>query len=238
MKIIKSTTRLFVYLGIIGVFICLVLWKQNVVRTKRSKKIVSSIDEWNRNGKPVRVEEVRLKDVKVYTKITLFHTSSTACEGFVPKVIKKKLKIGQIGYSVIGDDERIKGSITEISDEADLGNGMYLIKAKINQEIDNTNAKIIAYVHTNTFENVINVANAAIDLVDGKYYIWKVSSGMAKKQEVEINKQGGYGAIVTKGLSAKDLVVVDGKSLLRENDKVLIISCNNCNENLLKETIR
>ncbi len=234
MKIIKSTIRLFVYLGIIGVFICLVLWKQNVVRTKRAKKIVSSIDEWNQNGKPIKVEEIKLKNVKVYTKITLFHTSNNSCEGFVPKAVKERLKIGQIGYSSIGENEKIKGSIAEISDEADLDNGMYLIKARINQKIDTTNAKIIAYVHTETLENVINVANEAIDIVDGQHYIWKVLDGLAKRHEIKINKQDGYGAIVAKGLKGRDLVIVEGQSLLKENDKVLIIDCNNCNEDLPK----
>ena len=238
MKIIKSTIRLFVYLGIIGVFICLVLWKQNVVRTKRAREIVSSIDEWEQNGKPVRVEEIRLKDVKVYAKITLSHTSKNECEGFVPKIVKEKLKIGQAGYSIIRENEKIEGSITDIADETDLDNGMFLIKAKIGQEIGATNAKVIANVHTDTYKKVINVVNEAIDTVDGKYYVWKVVNGLASKQEIQIDKQNGYGTIVVKGLNEKDLVVVEGKSLLRENDKVLIVDCNNCNEASLKGTSR
>ena len=233
MKIIKSTIRVFVYLGIIGVFMCLVLWKQNVIRTKRAKRIVSSVDEWKQNGKPVRVEKVMAKDVKVYTKITLFHTSKEACEGFVPKAVKEKLKVGQTGYSIIGENEKIEGSIINIADEADLDNGMFLIKSKIDQEIDATNAKVIATIHTDTYKNVVNIVSEVIDIVDGKYYIWKVVNGLAKRQEIRIDKQDGYGTIVVNGLNKKDLVIVEGQFLLKETDKVLIVGCNNCNEDSL-----
>ena len=236
MKVMKSTIRLFVYLGVVGVFICLVLWKQNVIRIKRAKKIVSSIDECVQNGKPVKVEEVKLQDVKVYTKITLFHTSNNTCEGFVPKAVKEKLNVGQIGYSVIGENKKIEGRIIEISDEADLDNGMFLIKVKIAQEISTTNAKVIANVHTNTYKNVINIVNEAVDIVEGKYYIWKVANGLAKRQKIQIDKQNGYGTIVTKGLKVQDLIIVEGQSLLKENEKVLIISCNSCNQGSPKGT--
>ncbi len=229
MNIQWRSKRLWGYIVIIIVYALAVKVQQTVITSQRQAKIISTIDEWNRLGKPVEAQNIKRKDVKQYLKITVLASKEERVyEGFVSKAIQQKLSPGQDLYWVrqegrleLGDP--VSGKVLSVAPDPDMANGMYLIRVQFDRVIPQEEKMIVARVHFVTLENVINVPIESLDVVDERYSGWRIENGRARKVDLSVSQRNGYGAIVDDGLQEGDLFVTKGQSFLKDNDLVNII---------------
>lgn len=214
--------RGFIVLGCVVAFILLVLWKQNVVRMHRGKAIVSTISEWKAHGKPVVVEKIVKKDMKVYIKITLMPLSKTLFEGDVTKDTQEKLKPGQEIFIETEKGRRF-GVIKDVDRAMDVDSGMFRIRAIFNPILNLSHHIAVGNVHIGTERNVVSVPNEIIEDENGKYFLWMIRDGRAHKQDIVLGVRDGYRAVVKAGLVDGDMVVVEGHTQLFDKDRVNIV---------------
>lgn len=220
--------QILIYFICVLLFIAFVIAKQQQVRFRRNRPIVSTFSQWQQNGKPVFVKRVLPKDVPLFEKLTLQPVSDGTFEGYVPKATQEKLSIGQDIYVESGSSSII-GSISEISNDISLDTGMFYVKAEFTKPVDESNW-LVVYVHIDTLSNVICVPNTIIDQEDDQYILWVVTDGYARKKTVAIKRRDGYGAVIAQGLEAGDYVVTRGFTQLSDNDKVNILDSTDIKE--------
>ncbi|NLE65703.1 MAG: hypothetical protein GX606_07305, partial [Elusimicrobia bacterium] len=99
MKKTFFSKRVLAYLGLIVLYAVAVKVQQEHVMTGRQARIISTIEEWRQNGKPVEVRPIAVEDVKQYLKVTVQATpEDLVYEGFVSRDIQQKLSPGQDLY--------------------------------------------------------------------------------------------------------------------------------------------
>lgn len=214
--------RTRIYAVIFIFFVLSVFIRITLVRIDRNRAIVSFISQWSTYGKPVIVEEIKEKDVPVYTKFTIRIISDTLATGFVTADIKDKLKEGQEVYSA--DKGVILGTISYIGQELDLDTGMFPLKVTLNAPVAALGSTSVVFTRTQTLQKVLVVSNNLLDISGDEYYLWKIDKGRAKRIRVKVALSNGYGAVISEGINSGDLVVSSGRSMLLENDTVRIIS--------------
>jgi len=209
-----------VYAGIILVCLICVFIRIGLVQLDRGKTIVSFVSEWAQNGKPVTVEKLKTQDVPVYTKLSLRSLSEKRAAGFVTGDIKDKLQPGQEVFFT--DEAKPCGKIAAIGMELDTDTGMFSVEVELNAALE-SGTLAVASVHTGTLPNVLVVPNEILDFSGGEYYLWKVENMKARRVKVTLDPRNGYGTIISEGIKSGDLIVFNGRSILSENDKVLIV---------------
>ena len=213
--------RILVYLlCVVAIFFSIVI-KQNVIKRKRNKEIISAYSEWQKNGKPVVVRIAKKKDVPSYTKVTAWQKSPRIFEGHVSKAVRGQLQIGQEMLFKV-NDLTYQGTISEISDKISFDTGMFPVYVEFQETFDISGWRV-AYAHTGTIRNAINIPNGIIERVDNEFLVWKIEGGHAVKQPITIKQRNGYGAIVGSGIQDGDKLVFEGFTQLREGDKVNIL---------------
>ncbi|MFH1062860.1 MAG: hypothetical protein V1747_08290 [Candidatus Omnitrophota bacterium] len=211
------------YCLLLIVFIALVLIRQNQVRAERSRTIASSIAQRQEKGIPVTVKKAALEDIAEYTRLTISLNKDKQWQGFVSKDIKDALSSGQKIYKQENAAENI-GTILSVSEAISLETGMFLVKVELKQLVWENSAKLIVFVQTNTFKQVINVPNDILDIKGSDFYIWKGNDGIARQQLIKISSRNGYGAIARSGINPGDILIYSGQSALRDKDHIQIIS--------------
>jgi len=211
----------FIYLLMIVFIILSVFIKQRRIINARQKAIISSFSEWDQHGKPVVVLRAKKKDVPSYTKVTFWQRAPNVFKAYVSKDVRDQLKIGQEMLFKV-DGTTFQGRISEIAKEISLDTGMYLVSAEF-QERFNISGWKVAYAHTATIRDAINIPNEMIEHIEGQYFIWKIDKGRAVRQQIVVKQRNGYGAIVEQGVEEGDQLVVEGFNQLREGDTVNII---------------
>lgn len=206
-----------VLFSIIAVFIRIVL-----VQVDRSRSIVSFVAEWNREGKPVTVKEIKATDTPVYAKFTVFNSLNKLATGFVTGDIKDNLKIGQEIYFVEGDVTC--GKILTLGQELDTNTGMFPVEVEFNIPAATLGSISVVFARTQIMQKVLVVPNSILDISQGNYYLWKIDNGKAKRIQVKIGSRNGYGTVISEGINPGDLTIFNGRSMLLENDLVCIIS--------------
>lgn len=218
LKNLKSRHGIYIailFSGIIAVFVRIIS-----VQSERNRNIVSFVSEWEKNGKPVTVKEVKAADVPVYTKFTVISAQDGAAYGFVTGDIREKLAYGQAVYfNVIGAS---CGAIADIGQELDMDTGMFPVKVKLSNYSGSHDLKLVLFAQTQILKNAIVVPNEIVDTVKNVSHVWKILDGRAKKIKVEIGSRNGYGTAVVAGVQTGDQIVLAGQDLLSENDKVHI----------------
>jgi len=220
--------QILIYFICVLLFIAFVIAKQQQVRFRRNKPIVSTFSQWQQNGKPVFVKLVLPKNVPLFEKLTLRPVDNGTFDGYVPKATQEKLAIGQDIYVELGSNS-IVGSISEISNDVSLDTGMFYLKVAFKKPVD-VSDWLVVYVHIDTLSNVICVPNTIIDHEDGRYILWVVVDGYARRRTVAIKRRDGYGAVIAEGLEAGDYVVTRGFTQLSDNDKVNILDSTDIKE--------
>jgi hypothetical protein len=214
--------RKIIYAALIFLSVFSVFVRISLVKRERSAMIVSFVSEWNKHGKPVTVEKIKVADIPVYAKFTVINKSDKLANGFVTGDIKDKLRQGQEVYPT--DKGMPFGRITSISQELDTDTGMFPVEVKFNAAAARLGLIRVVFAHTQTIQEAIVVPNSILDFYEGNYYLWKIENGKSKKIQVKIGLRNGYGTIVSAGVNADDLIVINGRSILSENDLVRIVS--------------
>ena len=213
--------RAKIYAAIIIFCILSVFGRIMLVQISRSRSIVSFVSEWNKFGKPVTAEKIMPQNVPVYTKLTVRAISAKLAKGFVTGDIKDKLQQGQEVFSK--DKAKSCGTIIGIAADLDTNTGMFPVEIEFNDPMY-PHALAVVFVCTRVIPNVLVVPNEILDFSAGKYYLWKIEDGKAKKIQVEVTSRNGYGAVIGNGVNPGDLIVFRGRSILSEDDKINIIS--------------
>jgi len=218
LKNLKSRQGIYIailFSGIIAVFIRIIF-----VQSERNRNIVSFVSEWEKNGKPVTVKEVKAANVPVYTKFTVISAQDGSAYGFVTGDIRQKLANGQAVYFNVNDTPC--GTIADIGQELDMDTGMFPVKVKLYNYSGSPDSKLVLFAQTQVLKNAIVVPNDIVDTLKNVSHIWKIQDGRAKKIKVEIGSRNGYGTAIVAGVQTGDQIVLGGQDLLNENDKVHI----------------
>ena len=219
--------QILIYFICVLLFIAFIVAKQQQVRFRRNKPIVSTFSQWQQNGKPVFVKRILPKNVRLFEKLTLRPVGNGIFEGYVPKATQEKLAIGQDIYTESDGD--IIGSISEISNDISLDTSMFYVKAEFTKPVDISDW-LVVYVHTDTLLDVICVPNTIIDQEEGQHILWVVVDGYARKKTVTVKRRNGYGAVIAEGLEAGEYVITRGFTQLSDNDKVNILNSTDIKE--------
>ncbi|MDD5583853.1 MAG: hypothetical protein PHV55_02185 [Candidatus Omnitrophica bacterium] len=214
--------RTRIYAVIFIFFVLSVFIRITLVWIDRNRAIVSFTSQWSKYGKPVIVEEIKEKDIPVYTKFTIRIISDTLATGFVTADIKDKLKEGQEVYSA--DRGITLGTISYMGQELDMDTGMFPLKITFNAPVAALGSTSVVFARTQTLQKVLVVSNNLLDISGDEYYLWKIDKGRAKRTRVRVGLSNGYGAVISEGINSGDLIVSSGRSMLSENDNVHIIS--------------
>lgn len=211
--------RGIIYLGLVAGLALLVIGKQHVIEGKRTQKIISVIDEWQSIGKPVIVRRVAVETVDEWVKISLIFIG-TGFEGDVPRAIWKRLAKGQSVF--LGEEKVPSGRIVDLGKAVDVATGLYHVKIGVEESIRSEGGLVLARVLVDQLKDVIVAPESSLGVEKGVRVVWTVVDGKAHEVMVSSSQEGSYGVVISEGLKTGDLLVVDGKSMLRENDKVSI----------------
>ncbi len=213
--------RTWGYIFFILLSFVLIVWKQHAVLYERDQVVLSSVGEWEKNGKPVVLYEVKKRDVPVNVKMTVSKTFEDIVEGYVSEDLRNKIKKGQEITFDIGN-KKLTGAIAEISDEISFDTGMYKIQALFD-DLTDLKGWVVAHVCVDYLKNAVCIPNEIVSKEDSKLFVWKIENEKAVKQEVDFKGRDGYGMEITKGLKEGDFVVVAGSSILLDGDKVNVL---------------
>jgi len=216
----KNKLRIILYLVAVFIFIIAVIVRQSVIATRLKGEAVTVYGEWKHFGKPIVVEKVKLRDVKIFEKVTVLPLSKEFAIGYVPKNIQRNIRPGQ-AVEIENNDERFLATVISASEKIDMNTGMYPIEIRVQEEMLLNSNRYIAHIHYKTLENVFIVSDDVVRTDDdGQYFVWIVNDGKAKKKIVEIGNRDGYGIQIKSGLSIGDAVVIEGYTKLLEEDTV------------------
>ena len=219
MKVSGNIFRGIVYGVLVVLFLGAVVYKQGVIRQKRSARIISAISEWQDNGKPVIVKTASLHDGEEETKISLRMISEHDAEGDVPRAVWKALKIDQ---SIRCRDAAIQGKISVVSEVPDPETGMYRVRAVFDRAPAGDGKMFVASVVTGILSSRLVLPRQVLEREALGGFVWIVQDEKAYRRPVEIEKENGFGIIVKKGVEPGEMVIVEGQTLLRDGDKVLV----------------
>lgn len=214
--------RKIIYGSIFLIFILGILIRMKLVKKERQLKVKTVAGQWQEKGKPVVIQGVKARDIKMYSKITITPDTATFGYAYLPEGTQKKIKPGQLIFKDDKDDLLI-GEVVEVAKEIDLDTGLYPIKVKLKENIFNDKKRAIVYVNREVLKGVICLPQEVINSKNGKNFVWIIKDNKARKKIVKIAKHNGYGAIIQTGISEGDLVVLEGYTILSEGDKVNII---------------
>ncbi|MFA5259682.1 MAG: hypothetical protein WC450_00470 [Candidatus Omnitrophota bacterium] len=197
--------------------------KQVAIKAQRSLKTISTFSEWQEKGKPVVVAKAVKSTVALYTKISVVQHSGNIYEAYIPRSIRVKLQPGQPFYIMEGG-EKIQGTVAAVDEGLDINSGMFRVTLSLkngNKTIQQQ--PVIAYINTGSLSGVICVPNSAVDRQGDQNVLWIAKNDRAYKRHVVIKQRNGYGAIIDQGLQEGDIVILQGITPLRENDKLNIL---------------
>jgi len=218
----KINIRIKVYVLIALVCALAVFWKQNVIKGRRNQQIVSMLQEWDKQGKPVQVSRITKRAVNEYTKVSIRLATPEIGNGFAVRDVRNKLAVGQEVY-VETAKGKVSGIVNSIADNMDMNTGMFSLRITFNGIAGGSGQSLMAYVCTDTYNEAISVSNEIVDIAGNEFYVWKVKDGVALKTKISVKAKNGYGSIVGSGLEPGDMVIYRGQSLLKHGDRVRII---------------
>ena len=222
--------RFFLYFILISVFFVSVFNKINHIKKNNKKEIPTFIGEWNKNGKPVYVKKVVPENIDIIEKITATTTDGVNLVSFVNLEIKSILTYNSTIFIELNKKDkkikRIYAKITNISNNIDYKTGMYIVKLKLETKLSNDLAKdfYTCYIVKNKLKNVIILNNESIKKENDKSFVFLIKDeNIVYKKYIELGYNDGFNQVIAKGLNFGDRVVVEGMSILKENDKIDIV---------------
>lgn len=224
MSIRSHIKNIGIILGSCFLLILAILWRQQIVTQNRQAKIISVLSEWAENGKPVIVEKIQKENVNVYKKFTVQSAQGSEYQGYVTKNILNKVKLGQQVEVLLSNEKRF-GEISFVADEIDARSGMYIVRVKFDELLPKMTDFPVYKVLVEVFQDAICIPTEILKEVDGKYFVWTVDQEKkAHERMITVKSKNGFGAIVETGLEVGDLLIIEGYTMLKENDRVNILS--------------
>lgn len=145
--------------------------------------------------------------------------------------IKKNLSEGD-RITAIKDGEEFMGTVYEVSSMADSTTGLFKVKARLDDSVDetklSTGSMVKLYVVSDSVENVITVPVDAVYYDGGLAYVYTYDSdgGIIHKVEVEVGLYDSENIEIKSGLSGSEAVLITWSTELREGTKVRLKEAN------------
>jgi multidrug efflux system membrane fusion protein len=120
-----------------------------------------------------------------------------------------------------GEDKRANGQVTMIENTVDMATGMATIRATMpnKDELLWPGTLVTADMTLRTEEGVV-VASTAVQVSQSGNFVFIVKDGVAKVQNVQVERQVGRETIIASGLSGGETVITDGQLLLSDGTRV------------------
>jgi hypothetical protein len=225
----KTIIRILVYLIFASaLFYGIKIQKEKITKNMQTE-IVSFSKEWGKNGKPVYVTKIKLENFYILEKISGKLKSKNQLVSYVSKNVRDKFSVKN-KFFINNDDlnQKIYGEISNISSDVNYETGLYQIDLTLNQPIKNfKNAKDDIFscnIIISIIPNVILVPENVIQKDETGNFVFKIyNENLVKKVYIDLSISDGFYSIVKKGLNLNDLVVTEGNSILKNNDKIEII---------------
>lgn len=224
-----STNKLkrpLVYLLLLAVLVMAVKLRQDAVKASRNTEIVSSIIEWEKNGKPVDVIKVSKSDFFVYKRISIKRVQDNRYRAYVTKNEKEHFKAGQdLYYNASSAD--YCGVVTAVATDIDFEKGLYPMELELRSEKKSFAEREIIFVHTATVEDIIQVPQDALEIKvnsqsNKEFTVKTVVDRKVRIKAVTIGEVDHDFLQIKSGLSEGDLVIINGQTLVNEGDRVAV----------------
>ena len=153
----------------------------------------------------------------------IINTEGLTVKISVPENEIAKVRVGDTAEVVIPalDNRRFMGKVTEKSMTASLLTHSYPVKVLIEQPdeelVPGMISKVVLSADVST--GIIVPANAILVNEDGRF-VWVAEEGRATRRNITISGYSGSGVIVSEGLQAGDIVIVEGYQKVSEGMKV------------------
>jgi len=120
-----------------------------------------------------------------------------------------------------GEDKRANGQVTMIENTVDMATGMATIRATMpnKDELLWPGTLVTADMTLRTEEGVV-VPSTAVQVSQSGNFVFIVKDGVAKVQNIQVERQVGRDTVVASGLSGGETVVTDGQLLLSDGTRV------------------
>jgi RND family efflux transporter MFP subunit len=120
-----------------------------------------------------------------------------------------------------GDEKRANGQVTMIENTVDIATGMATIRATMpnKDELLWPGTLVTADMTLRSEEGVV-VPSTAVQVSQSGNFVFIVRDGVAKVQNVQVERQVGRETIIASGLSGGETVVTDGQLLLSDGTRV------------------
>ena len=120
-----------------------------------------------------------------------------------------------------GEDKRANGQVTMIENTVDMATGMATIRATMpnKDELLWPGTLVTADMTLRTEEGVV-VPSTAVQVSQSGNFVFIVKDGVAKVQNIQVERQVGRETVVASGLSGGETVVTDGQLLLSDGTRV------------------
>ena len=120
-----------------------------------------------------------------------------------------------------GDEKRANGQVTMIENTVDMATGMATIRATMpnKDELLWPGTLVTADMTLRTEEGVV-VPSTAVQVSQSGNFVFIVKDGVAKVQNVQVERQVGRETVIASGLSGGETVVTDGQLLLSDGTRV------------------
>lgn len=153
----------------------------------------------------------------------IINTEGLTVKISVPENEIAKVRVGDTAEVVVPalGDRRFMGKVTEKSMTASLLTHSYPVKVLIEQPdeelVPGMISKVVLSADVST--GIIVPANAILTNEDGRF-VWVAEEGRATRRNITISGYSGSGVIVSEGLQAGDVVIVEGYQKVSEGMKV------------------
>ncbi len=228
----KHFIRIIIYLIGIAALTGIVFLKIQDVKTQEEKKIISLYSEWESNGKPVDVKEVKEEEFNLFIKLTATVTSRYRAQTHFTEGLKHKLQTGMLCYFFVNSEKKW-GHVLSISQSPNF-NGLYQMTIKLHEAIDKIKIDKMKFEHLNLFvitqklTHSILIPNHSFFSDNGEHFVWVVKDNLTLKRKVNLGQSNGIESQIKSGLKKGELIVTNGLSQIKDNDKVFIRNCINC----------
>ena len=153
----------------------------------------------------------------------IINTKGLTVKISVPENEIGKVRVGDTAEVVVPalDNRRFMGKVTEKSMTASLLTHSYPVKVLIEQPdeelVPGMISKVVLSADVST--GIIVPANAILVNQEGRF-VWVAEEGRATRRNITISGYSGSGVIVSEGLQAGDVVIVEGYQKVSEGMKV------------------
>lgn len=120
-----------------------------------------------------------------------------------------------------GEDKRANGQVSMIENTVDMATGMATIRATMpnKDELLWPGTLVTADMTLRAEEGVV-VPSTAVQVSQSGNFVFIVKDGVAKVQNVQVERQVGRDTVIASGLSGGETVVTDGQLLLSDGTRV------------------